>query len=72
METMFYDELELDDESLTLRTPGAPVLEKEEEGGTHNLRNLLDKKRQRKETNSSGSREYVVVWELGERLVYRL
>ena len=72
METMFYDELEPDDESLMPGTLGAPVLEKEEEGGTHDLRNLLDRKRQRKETNSSGSRECMVVWELGERLVYRL
>ena len=30
-ETMFYNELEPDDESLALGTPGAPILEKEEE-----------------------------------------
>ena len=33
VETMFYDELELDDESPTLGTPRAPVLEEEEGGG---------------------------------------
>ena len=73
METMFYDELEPDDGSLTLGTLRAPVLEEEEEGeSTHDLRNLLDKKRQKKETSSSRSREYVVVRELGGRLIYRL
>ena len=34
VETMFYDELEPDDESLTTGTLGVPVLEKEEGGGT--------------------------------------
>ena len=55
VETMFCDELELDDESPTIGTPGAPILEKEERGGTHDLRNLLDIKRQKKETSSLGS-----------------
>ena len=49
METMFYDELEPDDESSAPGTLGAPVLEEEEGGGTHDLRNLLDKKRQKRE-----------------------
>ena len=42
METMFYNELEPDDESPTPRTLGAPILEEEEEeeGATHDLRNL--------------------------------
>ena len=31
-EIMFYDELEPDDESPALGTPGAPILEEEEEG----------------------------------------
>ena len=61
METMFYNKLEPDDESPTLGTLRVPVLEEEERGGTCDLRNLLDKKRQRKETNSLGSRECVVV-----------
>ena len=41
---MFYDELELDDESPTPGTLGAPIMEEEEEGGkgTHDLRNLQD------------------------------
>ena len=62
-ETMFYDELELNDESPTLGTPEAPILEDEEKGGkgTRDLRNLLERKRQKKELSSSGSRECVVV-----------
>ena len=64
VETVFYNELVLDDESPIPRTSGAPALEKEEEGrGTYNLRNLLDRKRQKKEASSSGSRECVVVQE---------
>ena len=45
METMFYDELELDDESLMSGTLGALILEKEEGRGTHDPRNLLKRKR---------------------------
>ena len=72
-EMMFYDELELDDESPILRTPGAPILEEEEGGrGTHDLRNLLERKRQKREPSSSGSRECVVVREPGGRLIYCL
>ena len=55
METMFYDELEPDDESPTLGNPGAPILEEEEGGDTRDLRNLLEKKRQKRELSSSGS-----------------
>ena len=70
---MFYDELVPDDESPIPRTSGAPVLEKGEEGrGTYNLRNLLDRKRQKKEASSSGSRECIVVQEPKGRLIYRL
>ena len=75
-EIMFYDELEPDDESPAPGTPGAPILEEEEEeeGGrsTYDLRNLLERKRQKRELNSSGSRECVVVREPGGRLIYRL
>ena len=74
-EMMFYDELEPDDESPAPGTPGAPILEEEEEGGgrgTCDLRNLLERKRQKRELNSSGSRECVVVREPGGRLIYRL
>ena len=49
MEKMFYNELELDDESPTPGTPKAPILKEEEGGGTHDLRNLLERKRQKKE-----------------------
>ena len=63
METMFYSELEPDDESPTPGTPGAPILEEEEGGGTHDLRNLLERKRQKREPNFSRSRECVVVRE---------
>ena len=70
METIFYDELEPDDESPTLGTPRAPVLE-EEGGGAHDLRNLLDRNRQKKKISSSGSRKCVVVREPRERLIYR-
>ena len=42
VETMFYNELEPDDESPMLGTLGTPVLEEEKGGGTHDLRNLLD------------------------------
>ena len=64
---MFYDKLELDVENPALETPGAPVLEEEEGGrGTRDLSNLLERKRQKREPNSSRSRECVVVRELGE------
>ena len=65
VETIFYDEL-------GLGTPGAPVLEEEGGGGTHDLRNLLDSKRQKKETNFLGSQECMVVWKSEKRLIYRL
>ena len=73
-EIIFYDELELDDESPASGTPGAPILEEEEKGGkgTHDLRNLLERKRQKRELSSLGSRECVVVREPGERLIYHL
>ena len=72
-ETMFYDELEPDDESPALGIPGAPILEEEEGGkGTRDLRNLLESKRQKRESSSSGSRECVVVREPRGRLIYRL
>ena len=63
METMFYSELEPDDESPTPGTPGAPILEEEEGGGTHDLRNLLERKRQKREPSFSRSQECVVVRE---------
>ena len=75
VETIFYDELELDDESPTPGTPRAPILEEEEEGGgkgTRDLRNLLERKRQNRELSSLGSRECVVMRELGGRLIYHL
>ena len=55
-ETMFYDKLEPDDESPASGTPRAPILEEEEGGkGTCDLRNLLERKRQKRELSSSGS-----------------
>ena len=63
METMFYSELERDDENPTPRTPGAPILEEEEGGGTHDLGNLLERKRKKRKPNFSRSRECVVVRE---------
>ena len=71
---MFYYELEPDDENLAPGTPGAPILEEEEEGGrgTRDLRNLLERKMQKRELSSSGSQECVVVREPGGRLIYRL
>ena len=75
VETTFYDELEPDDESPAPGTPRAPILEEEEEGGgksTRDLRNLLERKRQKKELSSSRSRECVVVQEPEGRLIYRL
>ena len=69
---MFYDELAVDDECPTLRTSGELVLEEEEGANTHDLRDLLDRKRQRKEASSLGSQEFVVVLELGGKLIYRL
>ena len=73
-ETMFYDELEPDDENPAPGTSEAPILEEEKEGGrgTRDLRNLLERKRQKRELSSSGSQECVVVQELGGRLIYRL
>ena len=55
METMFYDELKLDDETPTFGTLGALILEEEEGGGTRDLRNLLERKRQKREPSSSRS-----------------
>ena len=72
MEIIFYDELESDDESPMPGTPGALVLEEEEGRGAHDLRNLLDRKRQKKETSSLGSWECMVVREPRGRLIYRL
>ena len=73
VETMFYDELESDDENASAGILGAPILEEEEGGrGTHDLRNLLERKRQKRELSSLGSRECVVVREPGGRLIYLL
>ena len=58
---MFYNELEPDDESPTPRPPGAPILKEEEEGGTRDLRNLLERKRQKREPSSLRSQECIVV-----------
>ena len=69
---MFYDELEPDDESPALGTPGAPILEEEGGTGTHDLRNLLERKRQKRELSSLGSQECVVMREPGGRLIYHL
>ena len=71
---MFYDELAPDNECTTSGTLGILVLEEEEEGGggTYDLRDLLDRKRQKKKASSLGSQECVVVRELGGRLIYRL
>ena len=72
-EKMFYDVLELDDESLAPGTPGAPILEEEDGGrGTRDLRNLLKRKRQKRELSSLGSQECVVMREPGGRLIYHL
>ena len=72
VETIFYDELELDDETPTSGTPRVPILEKEEGRGTHDLRNLLERKRKKRGPSSSGSQECIVVQEPGGRLIYRL
>ena len=70
---MFYNKVEPDDESPTPRPPGAPTLkEEEEEGGTRDLRNLLERKRQKREPSSLRSQECIVVRKLGGRLIYRL
>ena len=70
---MFYNELEPDDESPTPRPLGAPILLKEEEeGGTHDLRNLLERKRQKREPSSLRSQECIVVQKLGGRLIYHI
>ena len=70
METMFYDELESDDDTPTSGTLGAPILKEEKGGGTRDLRNLLERKRQKWEPSSSGSRECIVMREPGGRLIY--
>ena len=69
---MFNDELVPNDECPIPGTSEAPVLEEEEVGGTRDLRNLLDRKRQKKEVSSLRSRECVVAWEPKSRLIYRL
>ena len=72
VETMFYDELQPDDENPMLGTLGAPILEEDGGGGARDLRNLLERKRQKRELSSSRSRECVVVREPRERLIYCL
>ena len=72
VEIMFYDELEPDYESPMQGTPGAPVLDEEEGGGTRDLRNLLDRNRQNWEPSSLGSQECVVVRKPEGRLIYHL
>ena len=72
METMFYDELEPDNESPMPGTLRAPVLEEEEGGGICDLRDLLKRKRQKRELSTLGSQECVVVREPGGRLIYSL
>ena len=47
VEIMFYDELESDDETLTSKNPRVPILEEEEGKGTRDLRNLLERKKQK-------------------------
>ena len=59
--TMFYNELEPDNESSMSGTLGLPVLEEEEGGSTCNLRDLLKRKRQKREPSTSRSQECVVV-----------
>ena len=74
-ETMFYNELEPDDENPAPGTLGAPILEEEKEGGGRgacDLRNLLERKMQKRELSSLGSRECMVVREPGRRLIYHL
>nr|POE86328.1 hypothetical protein CFP56_41211 [Quercus suber] len=66
---MFYDELAPDDEFLMPGTLGAPILEEEEGSNTLDLRDFLDRKRQKKEANLLGSQECVVVQELRGRLI---
>ena len=72
METMFYDELEPDNETPMSETPGAPILKEGKGGGTRDLRNLLERKRQKREPYSSRYRECIVVREPRERLIYDL
>ena len=67
---MFYDKLASDDECPAPGALGAPVLEEEEGSNTHDLRDLLDRKRQKKETSLWGFWEYVVVREPGGSLIY--
>ena len=69
---MFYDELEPDNETPMSETLGAPILEEEEGGGTRDLRNLLERKRQKREPYSSRYWECIVVWEPRERPIYGL
>ena len=72
VETIFYNELEPNDESPTPRPLGALILKEEEEGGTRDLRNLLERKRQKRKPSSLRSQECIVVQKLGRRLIYRL
>ena len=72
VETMFYDELESDNESPMPGTLGALILEEEKGGGTCDLRDLIKKKRQKMEPSTSGFRECVVVREPEGRLIYLL
>jgi len=55
VETMFYDKLAPTEEFPIFKTLGALILKEEEyeEGNNHDLRNLLDRERQKKEEASS-------------------
>ena len=52
---------------------GVPILEEEEESNEHNVRNHLNRKRQkREEVSSSNLRWCVIVHKPGGRVVYHL
>ena len=55
IETVFYDELALDDKCPTLGTLGTPVLEEEEGRGTYDLEDLLDRKGKRRKSTPQDS-----------------
>ena len=72
VEIMFYDDLELDDETPMSGTLRTPILEEEEGEGTCDLRNLLERKREKQKPSCLGSQECIIVREPGGRLIYRL
>lgn len=69
---MFRDELAPIEEYSISRFLWKPILEEEEESNEHNVRNHLNRKRQKREVSSSNLWWCVIIHKPGGRVVYHL